>query len=73
MFTKQFWLETFERATKTGAQFVIGAWGLGDQIANVFEFDWMIGLGSFGGGFILSVLTSIASAPLSKSDTPSLV
>lgn len=73
IFNPQFWLEASERAIKTGAQSVLLAWGLGDQVANLFAFDWMIGVGAFGGGIILSLLTSVAGAPLSGTHSPSLV
>lgn len=73
IFTKTFWIHSFERAFKTSAQSIVLAWGGGDAIANLFVFDWKVALGAGGGGAILSVLTSIISAPMSRDDTPDLV
>jgi hypothetical protein len=73
IFTKAFWLETLERAIKTSAQFVIGAWGIGDGIYNLFVMDFALAGGAAAGGFVLSALTSIASAPLGRTASPSLV
>jgi hypothetical protein len=73
IFTKLFWLETAERALKTAAQFVIGAWGLGDGIYNLFEMNFALAGGAAAGGFVLSVLTSVASSPIGRTESPSLV
>lgn len=73
LFTKAFWLETLERALKTAAQFVIGAWGLGDGIYNLFEMNFALAGGAAAGGFVLSTLTSIASSPIGRTASPSLV
>ena len=68
---KRFATETVERAIKTAAQsalLVIGA----DQM-DVLAADWG-SVASFAvGGFVLSVLTSIASRPLGGDDSPSVV
>lgn len=73
IFTAEFWKQAAERAIKTAAQVVLLAWGGGDVVADLFAFDWRIGLGAAGGGFVLSILSSIISAPLSSDNTPSLV
>lgn len=73
IFTGAFWLETLERALKTAAQFVIGAWGIGDGIYNLFVMDFALAAGAAAGGFVLSVLTSIASSPVGRTASPSLV
>ncbi len=70
--TKRFALEAFERAVKTAAQsalLLIGA----DQV-NALSVDWG-NVGAFAlGGFVLSLLTSIASKPLGSDDgSPSVV
>jgi hypothetical protein len=68
---KTFWVEAVERATKTAAQaavLVIGA----DQI-NAFALNWGDLAGFAAGGFVLSLLTSVASAPFGPEDDPSLV
>ena len=72
MFTTTFWLAVLERAIKTAGQF--GALALGtfiltdiEQVIPVFRG---IGLAMLS-GLLLSVLTSLASAPISG-DGPSL-
>lgn len=59
MFTKEFWLAAFERATKSAAQAVILAWGVLDVALNAFKIEWSDTLGVALGGFILSLLTSL--------------
>ena len=69
LWTKRFWQAVAERAVKTAAQsavLVIGA----DQF-NVIHVDWLEVAGFAGGGAVLSVLTSVASARLSDGDGPS--
>lgn len=68
--TRKFWVETAERALKTTAQAAIGAVG---ATALVQDLDWSIVGGTTLIATILSVLSSVASAPVSGSDTPSLV
>ena len=69
IFNPTFGVATLERAVKTAAQaaiLVIGA----DQF-NVFILDW-VGLAGFAaGGFVLSVLTSVATAGIGG-DGPSV-
>lgn len=73
MFTTQFWKEALERALKTAAQTAILAWGVGDQVLNLFTADLVL-IGQFAvSGAVLSILTSVASAPFSQKDSPSLV
>jgi hypothetical protein len=73
IFTATFWLETLERALKSSAQFIIGAWGVGDAVFNLCPMDWTVAAGAAATGFTLSVLTSIASAPIGRKASPSLV
>lgn len=57
---KKYLLAILERASKTAAQsalLVLGA----DQV-NVIAVDWADVVGFAGGGFLLSVLTSIATS-----------
>lgn len=69
VFTKQFWLDTAERAIKTGGQFAIVFLGIGlvgdatdtTEIVNVFTIDFLNLGGVFLGGGLVSVLTSLAS------------
>jgi hypothetical protein len=70
--TSRFVRETIERAVKSGAQaavLVIGA----DRL-DAFSTDWGTVAGFAVGGFVLSVLTSLASKPLGPDDgSPSVV
>ena len=66
----QYLLGIVERAAKTAAQsalLVIGA----DQL-NVLTLDWANVAGFAGGGFVLSVLTSVSSLPFGPAG-PSVV
>jgi len=72
MFTKSFWTQTIERAIKSAVQMALlmtaGATGL-----DLFTLDIQrLALGALAAG-ILSVLTSIGSAPFGNPATPSLV
>lgn len=71
MFTLTFWKSALERASKTAAQaalLVLGA----DQL-NVFAASWADVAGFALGGCVLSLLTSIVSAPIGPVRSPSLV
>ena len=61
-----------ERALKTAAQslllFVGAAQGL-----DLFTLDWQRALGAAAAGAVLSILTSVASLGIGRSNTPSLV
>jgi Putative lactococcus lactis phage r1t holin len=74
MFSAGFWKDAGERAVKTGAQaalLVLGA----DQL-DAIAADWG-DVGSFAlGGVVLSLLTSIVSAPIGPEEakgTPSVL
>jgi hypothetical protein len=71
MFNKVFWLEATERAVKTLAQFIIVLGAAGSL--NVFTVDWKTNIGLALGGALLSYATSIVSAGVSKTHSPSLV
>jgi len=60
--TLAFWKATAERAVKTGAQFVLVSWGIGDGIMNAWTIEPIEVGGMFLGGIAVSVLTSLASA-----------
>lgn len=64
MFTKAFWKDAGERVIKSSAQAVLLGLGLGEGF-NAFDMDWMLAGGFALGGAVLSLLTSIASAPVS--------
>lgn len=68
--TRTFWTQAAERALKTTAQAAIGAIG---ATALVQELDWTIVGGTTVIATILSVLSSVASAPVGDDSTPSLV
>lgn len=73
MFTPRFWIQAGERALKTAAQVPLTVWGTLDLGLDVLAVDWRM-IGSLAaGGALISLLTSIASAPLSDGSTPSLV
>lgn len=71
MFTKYFWKLSVERAIKSAAQAAILAFGGG--ATNLLSVPGIAVLGAAGAGFVLSVLTSIASNQISEEGTPSLV
>lgn len=72
MFTKAFWIAAGERAIKTFAQTAAALWG-GDAALNIVDIDLGEVAGLSASAAALSVLTSLASIPLSKGDSPSLV
>ncbi|QHF24090.1 hypothetical protein GTU73_08755 [Rathayibacter sp. VKM Ac-2804] len=75
MFTLAFWIAASERALKSGAQFVVVTITTGliagtvdnadAQVINAFALDYPTLLGVFGGGILISYLTSVVSAPIS--------
>jgi hypothetical protein len=69
---RNFWRQATERAVKTAAQAAALA-GVGLS-SNVLDLDvWQaLGAGALG-GFVLSIVTSIATAPVGAGDDPSLV
>ena len=72
MYSRTFWLATLERALKSLAQCLIGLW-LGDSAFDLVQIDWRHAVGLAAGAALLSVLTSIVSAPIGATGTPSLV
>ena len=73
MLTAAFWGAALERALKTVAQVLLSLLLVGDFALNVFQYDWVPALGIAGGAFLISLLTSILSAPVSPAGSPSLV
>jgi hypothetical protein len=72
MFTRRFWMETAERATKTAAQAAILALGASEAL-DLFALDVLTVVSFALGGALLSVLSSIASAPFGADrDSPSV-
>lgn len=72
MFNARFWRLAFERAVKTAAQSLILGAGLGEGF-NAFEVDWMLAAGFAVGGFVLSLLTSIATVKIGETGSPSAI
>lgn len=72
MWTRVFWREALERALKSAAQAPLLVWLVGDAIANIWTLNWSMGFGVAAGAAVISLLTSIASAPLGPANTPSL-
>lgn len=71
-FNAVFWKDTVERAIKTFAQGVLGAFGA-DVALSVVEVDWAQAAGIGATAAIVSVLTSIVSAGVSNNGTASVV
>jgi len=74
MFSKQFWMDTLERALKTAAQFGLFAWGTTafTKVGDVVNTGAAVGLAIvFGAG--LSLLTSVASISIGEKGSPSLL
>ena len=72
MWNIEFWFDTAERAFKTAAQAIILGLALGEGF-NAFAVDWQLGAGFALGGFVLSVLTSVASSRVGYKGSPSLL
>lgn len=70
MFDFQFWIAASERALKTLAQTLVAL--IGANAVSVMELDWAQMLGVAATAAVVSVLTSLASAPFGNSG-PSLV
>ena len=76
MRTRTFWVETGERAVKTLAQAALITFIGTDPDAIGFDSaaaDWSAVASFAFGGALLSVLTSIISAPMGHRGSPSLV
>lgn len=72
MWTSNFWKATAERALKSAAQAIIGLM-VGDTVFDIWQADYKKALGVAVGAAVLSVLTSVVSAPVgSDKDSPSL-
>lgn len=72
MFTKQFLKDLLERAIKTAAQTLVLAIGAA-QGFDLFTADWRTLGAAAAGGFVLSVLSSVASIPLGDRSSPSVI
>jgi hypothetical protein len=72
MFTRAFWIAAVERSIKTFAQSAVALIG-GDAVLSIVEIDAGAIAGVSGTAAVVSLLTSLASIPLSHGDSPSLV
>lgn len=70
IYSPVFWKDATERAVKSAAQAAILA--IGGGAVDVLTLDWLTVGGAAGGGLLLSLLTSIASAGVTRRDTASL-
>lgn len=66
-----FWRQAVERAVKTAAQAALLT--IPADVANVLHTGPGVILGALGGGALVSLLTSIATAPVGEPDSPSAV
>jgi hypothetical protein len=72
MFTKTFWMQTIERAIKSAVQMAL-LMTAGAEGFELFTLDpTRLALGALGAA-VLSILTSMASAPFGNPASPSLV
>lgn len=72
MFTRKFWRAATERALKSGAQFVLAVLGVAavsagidtptGEVANALAWNYLTLLGALLAGFLISLLTSVATA-----------
>ena len=77
VWTKLFWKQALERAIKSGAQVVVLVLGVdvvgGGIGIDIRNLDFLLLSASFGGGALLSILTSLVSVNVGQKDSPSLV
>ena len=72
MLTAAFWLGAADRAVKSAAQTLLLLW-TSDQLFDVLKVDVPAACGVAAGAAVLSVLTSIVSAPAGDPGTTSLI
>ena len=72
MFTIQWLRDAIERALKSAAQAIVLALGA-SQGFDLFSADWQNVAGIAAGAAVLSVLTSVISAPLGAKGSASLL
>lgn len=72
-FTRSFFWDALERATKTAAQSALLVVGAGAPQIDALSADWGHVGGFALGGFVLSVLTSLASSQASGMSPASVV
>lgn len=72
MWTKKFWLESLDRALKSAVQAPLTMWGIA-KVSTISGLDWKNSLSLAGASFIVSLATSIVSAPIGSSNSPSIL
>lgn len=72
MWTLKFWKETADRSIKSAAQAVILGFGIGEGL-NAFAVDYKLAAGFAIGAAILSLLSSLISAPFGVKGTASFI
>lgn len=72
MRTGAFWVGALDRAIKSFAQALLLLWGA-DEGLNLLEIDLVRSLGVAAAALVLSLLTSIVSAPIGDDGTTSML
>ena len=70
-FTRSWFFDSMERAAKTSAQTLLALWG--SDGLSLLTVSWIPALSVAGGAAVLSLLTSVVSAPVGEPGTASLV
>lgn len=73
MFSKSWLIDAAERAIKTAAQVLLVTFFAADQAANAWDMDWADMGGVALAGALVSILTSIVSAPFGDKGSASMV
>ena len=68
---RNFWRQAFDRAVRTAAQAALLT--IPADMANVLHNSPLVLLSALGGGALVSLLTSVATAPVGPEGTPSVV
>lgn len=72
MYTAGFWTGAFDRVVKSFAQALLLLWGA-DAGFNIIDVNLTQALGVAAGAAVLSLLTSLVSAPVADRGTTSLL
>lgn len=71
MWSRGFWIGTADRAIKAFATTLLLLLGGGQTGLNLLAVNWRAALATAGGAALLSVLTSLVSAPIGEPGTTS--
>lgn len=72
MYTAAFWAGAFDRGLKSLAQTLLLLWS-GNEWFNVLDINLVAALGIGAGALVLSLLTSMISAPIGDRGTTSML